>query len=288
MKVKVLTSWSLMWLVATVLLVAGAALNLSQRTYHDLPPTDGVLWVERSDGIYAEKVTPGLAASRAGISPGDKLLTISLDGETFEELVSVADIPMYLDAAGVGGTLTYYYQKTSYTFANNLYYADLRNIDTLPRWTPSIIFLSVVGLIWLGVGIFVLFKQGSQSPFVLHFALICLAAFVFHVYRSINLGQDFDLAVNLLDDMAFAFFAPLFLHFCLRYPVHSHVFDRQRWKTIALYVPAGLLTLTSLVFSLGGLIQIEVVASGLRVFAASNEVFPILNQVLLVHFVAGI
>ena len=60
---------------------------------------------------------------------------------TFDEVVSIADIPMYLDAAGVGGTLTYYYQKTSYSFANNFYYADLKNIDTLPRWTPSIIFL---------------------------------------------------------------------------------------------------------------------------------------------------
>ena len=42
-----MTSWSLIWLVATVLLVAGGALNLSQRAYHDLPPTDGVLWVQR-------------------------------------------------------------------------------------------------------------------------------------------------------------------------------------------------------------------------------------------------
>jgi two-component system NtrC family sensor kinase len=288
MKVKVLTSWSLMWLVATVLLVAGGALNLSQRAYNELPPTDGVLWVQKGDGIYADKVTPGLAGSRAGISPGDKLLTISLDGETFDEVVSVADVPMYLDAAGVGGTLTYYYQKTSYSFANNFYYADLKNIDTLPRWTPSIIFLAIVGLIWLGVGLFVLFKQGSGSPFVLHFAMVCLAAFVFHVYRSLNFGQDFDLAVNLIDDLAFAFFAPLFLHFCLRYPVHSAVFDRAPWKTVALYIPATILTLVALVFSLGPLIPIASVSTFLREFAASNKVFPILNQVLLIHFVAGI
>ena len=288
MKVKVLTSWSLVWLVVTVLLVVGGALNLSQRAYNELPPTDGVLWVQKNGGIYAEKVVPGLAASRAGISPGDRLLTISLDGETFDEVASVADIPMYLDAAGVGGTLTYYYQKTSYSFANNFYYADLRNIDTLPRWTPSIVFLTFVGLIWLGVGIFVLFKQGSRSPFVLHFATVCLAAFVFHVYRSLNLGQDFDLAVNLLDDIAFAFFAPLFLHFCLRYPVHSQVLDRRPWKTYALYVPAAILTAMTVVFSLGSLFPVESIASAFRSFTAANKVFPILNQALLVHYVAGI
>lgn len=288
MKVKVLTSWSLIWLVVAVLLVAGGALNLSQRAYHDLPPTDGALWVQRDGGIYADKVTPGLAASRAGISKGDRLLTISLDGENFDEVVSIADIPMYLDAAGVGGTLTYYYQKTSYSFANNFYYADLKNIDTLPRWTPSIIFLTLVGLIWLGVGIFVLFKQGSRSPFVVHFAMVCLAAFVFHVYRSLNLGQDLDLAVNLLDDIAFAFFPALFLHFCLRYPVHSDVFDKDRWKTVALYVPAAVLTLVLLTFSLGPLVPIESFGTFLKNFAAGSKLFPILNQALLIHFVAGI
>jgi hypothetical protein len=60
MKGKVLTSWSLIWLVFTVLLITGGALNLSQRAYHELPPTDGVLWVQKGDGIYAEKVVAGL------------------------------------------------------------------------------------------------------------------------------------------------------------------------------------------------------------------------------------
>ncbi len=288
MKAKVLTSWSLIWLVVTVLFVAGGALNLFQRATGELAPTDGVLWVQKADGIYAEKVLPGLAASRQGISPGDKLINVSVDGETFEEVTSIADIPMYLDAAGVGGSLTYFYQKPSYSFANNFYYADLKNIDTLPRWTASIVFLTIVGIIWLGIGIFVLFKQGSRSPFVLHFATICLAAFVFHVYRSLNIGQDFDLAVNLLDDIAFAFFAPLFLHFCLRYPVRSEVFDESRWKTFALYVPASLITFAILFFSLGQLIPVESFAGGLRDFIANNRVFPILNQTLLIHFVIGI
>lgn len=285
---KALTSWSLVWLVATVLLVAGGALNLLQRSSADLAPTDGVLWVQRSGGIYAEKVLPGYAASRQGISPGDKLISISLDGDKFDEVTSIADVPMYLDTAGVGGSLTYLYQKPSYSFANNFYYADLKNIDTLPRWTASIIFLTIVGLVWLGVGAFVLFKQGSRSPFVVHFATICLTAFVFHVYRSLNLGQDFDLAVNLIDDAAFAFFPPLFLHFCLRYPVHSRVFEDPRWKTYILYVPAALLTLTSFVFTLGSLIPIQAAASAIRDLGANFKVFPRLNEALLYHFVAGI
>ena len=288
MKGKVLTSWSLIWLVFAVLMITGGALNLSQRAYHELPPTDGVLWVQKSDGIYADKVVAGLPASRAGIAPGDKLLTISLDGKTFDEVVSTSDIAMYLEATGVGGNLTYFYQRPSYSFANNFYYADLRNIDSVQRWAPSIIYLSLVGVVWLGVGIFVLFKQGSRAPFVVHFATICLAAFVFHVYRPIGLEQDFDMAVSLLDDIAFAFFVPLFMHFCLRYPVRSAVFDTPRWKTYALYVPAVLLTLTNLFFSLGSLLPVESIAGLISRFAAANQVHGLVNRVLLWHFVAGI
>lgn len=288
MKGKVLTSWSLIWLVFAVLMIAGGALNLSQRAYHELPPTDGVLWVQRGDGIYADKVLTGYAASRAGVAQGDKLLTISLDGKSFDELTSTNDIPMYLDAAGVGGSLTYFYQRPSYSFANNFYYADLRNIDPVQRWSPSIIFLSIVGVVWLGVGVFVLFKQGSRSPFVIHFATICLAAFVFHVYRPIGLEQDFDMAVSLLDEIAFAFFVPLFIHFCLRYPVRSAIFDTPRWKTYALYVPAGLLTIASLFFSLGGLFPFDAIAAPIRNFVSANQVLVILNRVLLWHFVGGV
>ena len=288
MKGKVFTSWSLIWLVVAALFVVGAALNLSQRATQQLPPTDGVLWVEKADGIYADRVISDMAAARAGISRGDKLLSISLDGETYDEVISTADIPMYLETAGVGGSLSYYYQRPAYSFTNNFYYADLKNIDTLPRWTASMIFLTIVGLVWFGVGIFVLFKQGSRSPFVLHFATVCLAAFVFHVYRPLNLGQDLDLAIQLLDDAAFAFFVPLFLHFCIRYPVRSDVFDQQRWKTLALYVPAALITSTIFALTLGQLIPSQDAAAYLRNFTAAFGAFPILNQVLFFHFVAGV
>ncbi|HQU93863.1 MAG TPA: PAS domain-containing protein, partial [Pyrinomonadaceae bacterium] len=287
MKGKVLTSWSLIWLVVAVLLVAGGALNLSQRASRNLPPTDGILWVQKDNGIFAEKVLPGLSGSRAGISQGDRLLRISLDGKTLDDVVSVADVPMYLDAVGIGGTLTYQIEKP-YSFTNNVYFADLRNIDSLPRWTPSIIFLSIVGLMWLCVGIFVLFKQGSRSPFVLHFATLCLVAFVFHVYHSLGFEQDIDGAISLIDDLAFAFFVPIFAHFCLRYPVRSQVLDAKPWKTYALYIPAAVLSVLSVAaFILPHLLPVSI-GTPINLFVAANGLIPILNQGLLFHFVAGI
>ena len=250
MKEKTFTSWSVIWLLAAVLFVAAGALNLAERAFEPMPPTDGVHWVQRQDGVYADKVLPGYAGERAGISTGDKLLGIGLDDKNIDEITSPADVQIYLETAKVDGSLTYFYQKTSYTFADNYYFADLRHIDPLPRWTPSIIFLAIVGIVWLIVGAFVLFKQGSAAPFVLHFACVCLAAFVFHILRSIGTGKDFDLGIDLLDNIAFAFFVPLFVHFCIRYPVRTAIFDEHRWKTYALYVPATLLSAAIVFLSL--------------------------------------
>ncbi len=289
MKGKGLTSWSLVWLLATVLFVVGGALNLSQRSYHNLPPTDGANWVQESDGgVYAERVTPGLAAARAGISAGDKLLWVSLDGENFDEISSPVDVQMYLETAGVDGNLTYRFERPSYSFNNN-YFADLRHIDTPPRWTASIIFLTFVGLIWLGVGTFVLFKQGSRAPFVLHFATVCLAAFVFHVYKPLGLGEDFDLAVSILDDVAFIFFVPLFLHFCLRYPVQSAVFDRSRWKTYLLYAPATIFSLgiTALSFY-SWIIPNEALVTKIAAFIDKFDIVGVFYQANLYHFIIGV
>lgn len=288
MKGKILTSWSLVWLLATVLFVAGGALNLFQRSSHALPPTDGVVWTQRADGIYAEKVLPGLAASRAGVSVGDRLFAISLDEEQFDEIISPADVSMYLDTAGVGGSLTYSIKKP-YSFSDSLYLADLRNIDTLPRWTASMIYLILVGIIWLAVGIFVLFKQGSHAPFVLHFATVCLAAFVFHVYRPLGFGQDFDMAVSLLDDIAFAFFVPLFLHFCFRYPVHTEVFGKDRQKIYLLYVPASLIIATLLFFSISLVLPIgDTIKNAIAGFADNIGFFKNFNAILTWHFVIGV
>ncbi len=290
MKGKVLTSWSLIWLLATVLLVVGGALNLSQRTSHALPPTDGATWIEKDDGgIYAAKVEKGLAASRAGISVGDKLLGIGFDGQKIEEITSPVDIQMYLETAGVDGNLTYWFQRPSYAFSNNYYFADLTKIDTYPRWSASIVFLIVVGLMWLGVGVFVLFKQGSHAPFVLHFAIVCLAAFVFHVYKPLGLGEDLDLAISLLDDIAFAFFVPLFLHFCIRYPVRSEIFDEARWKTYALYIPATIISFSILFLSL----VYNLAPKSAFVGEVANAIdrfnlLAVFNRVNFYHFAAGI
>jgi len=48
----------------------------------------------------------------------------------------------------------------------------------------------LIGLVYLFVGLFVIFKQGGRSPFVVHFASLCLTAFVFHFYTPIGTYKD--------------------------------------------------------------------------------------------------
>nr|MDQ3322361.1 ATP-binding protein [Acidobacteriota bacterium] len=104
----------------------------------------------------------------------------------------------------------------------------------------------------------------------------------------LGLGEDLDNVIRLLDDVAFAFFVPLFLHFCLRYPVQSRVFDRSRWKTYALYVPTAVISLVNIVFSIVPILPIG--EKNLAVFAQiidKSDLFINLDRANLIHFIVG-
>jgi PAS domain S-box-containing protein len=289
MRSKIFTNWGLIWIIVTLLFTAGAFLNLFQRSTSNLPPTDGIIWVQRPEGIFAEEVIPGYAGYRAGVFVNDKLIGISLDGKNFEEVKEASDIQLYLEAAGVGGHISYSLERTSYSFSDRIYIADLNKLDSLPRWTPTTFFLTLVGFFWLSIGFFVFFKQGAEAPFVLHFAVLCLVAFIFHVYKPLGLGEDFDLAVSLIDDLAFAFFTPIFLHFCLRYPVQTKVFIGSKLKTLSLYLPALIISLLNLFFTLTLSLPLsDAFKEKLIEFINAHDIFSNINKALLIHFIAGI
>lgn len=281
-----LTTWSWVLLLATAFFCVGGALNILQRSTQPLPPTDGIDWRVKDGGLYAVNVKADSAGDRAHILPGDRLVAISRDGKNFEEVVTPAQVAMNLDAAGLDGNLTYFYQRTAYTFNDNYYYTDLLHIGTADRWDSSMLLMTFVGLVYLAVGFFVLFKQGSSVPFILHFTTLCLTAFVFHVYRSLNSGQDLDLGIQLIDNAAFAFFAPLFLHFCWRYPTHPQIIIGSKWKTYAMYVPAALLTLVGGFFSLYYNILPENISESITNFVDTYNVFGNLYVFNLAHFIA--
>ena len=78
MKGSVLTTRTWLLLATAALLVVAGGINFWQRAHTQGPPTDGVTWVDSSQGIIAKSILPGSAASRARMNPGDRLLAVSM------------------------------------------------------------------------------------------------------------------------------------------------------------------------------------------------------------------
>ncbi|HMF55765.1 MAG TPA: ATP-binding protein [Pyrinomonadaceae bacterium] len=246
---SVLTTRTWVLLIVAALFTTAGALNFAQRLKHKPPPWDGVEWTTTHNGIVARSVEQGSAAARAGIIPGDILRAISEDDANYEQVVLDHDVQIYLDDAGTGGHLSYFIERPSNPEASRLYYAELYNLGEVENWTSRDLYLNLIGLVYLFVGFFVLFKQGGRAPFVLHFTTLCLAAFVFHFYKPIGTYKDLDAAIGFLKNAAFILFAPLFLHFCAIYPTRQHLFSEQRWRAVLLYIPSiFLLALSSVVY----------------------------------------
>lgn len=242
MKGSVLTTKTWLLLIGAALLISAGVLNFIQRAKHETPASDGVEWVDSSDGVVAKTIERNSAGERAWLLPGDRLLGINLDvNGRPEEIVHARDVQIYLDQAHVGGQLHYLMERPSYPESTRYYFADLDNLGAVHRWTPRVLYINLLGLAYLFVGFFVLFKQGGRAPYVLHFATLCVAAFVFHFFTPTGSYRDLDLAIAFLRNTAFILFPPLFLHFCYLYPTRQQLFATRRWRAVWLYVPAMLL-----------------------------------------------
>jgi two-component system, NtrC family, sensor kinase len=256
MKGSVLTGKTWLLLATAVLFIAAGVLNFSQRLKHQPPPWDGVNWVDTSQGVVAKTIQPGSAAARARMIPGDRLMAISMTGEKCEapsryskceQIANARSVQIYLDQARVGGEIHYLIERPSYPEETRFYYADLDNLGGIPNWTTRDLYINLIGVVYLFVGLFVIFKQGGRAPFVLHFATLCLTAFIFHFYTPIGTYKDLDLAIAFLRNAGLIMFAPLFLHFSTIYPVRYHLFEDRRWRTVLLYAPATILLLVATV-----------------------------------------
>src|SRR6266404_1141211 len=273
MKGSVLTGRTWLLLITAALLITAGGVNLWQRLRFQPPPTDGVTWIDTAQGVVAKAVEPGSAASRARMIPGDLLIAISPNGQRCEDVSrgkkcdpirSAVAVPMYLEGARVGGEIHYLIERPSYSAETRFYYADLDNLGAIQNWTARDAYINLIGLVFLCVGLFVVFKQGGRAPFVLRLATAFLAAFVFCFYTPIGTYKDLDLAIAFLRSAGLIMFAPLFLHFSAIYPVRYHLFDERRWRSVLLYVPAfALLGVAAIVFLRDPLIRVLPFASSL-------------------------
>jgi len=292
-KGSILTTRAWFLLIGAALLIAAGFLNFGQRARGETPAWDGVEWTDTADGIIAKSIEKGSAADRAWMLPGDRLVGIALDPDARpDEVVQARHVQIYLDAAKVGGQLHYRMQRPSFPVEMQNYWADLDNLGSIHRWTPRVIYINIIGLTYLFVGFFVLFRQGGRAPYVLHFATLCLAAFVFHFYTPTAMYRDLDLAIAFLKNAAFILFAPLFLHFCLLYPARQQLFPNRRWRAIGLYVPAMLLlVMAAFVFMpQGAFFYFKNAAGkvGFQLADVSEQFIDVFYRLSFLHFIIGL
>jgi PAS domain S-box-containing protein len=287
LKGSILTTKTWFLLIGAALLISAGVLNFRQRVRHETPPWDGVEWVDKKEGIFAKSIERGSSADQAWLLPGDQLIGISLDGKgRAEQVTSARDVQIYLEQARVGGQLHYLMKRPSYSPEVGAYWADLDNLGSIHKWTPRVLYINLIGIVYLFVGFFVLFKQGGRAPYALHFATFCLAAFVFLFYTPVGSYRDLDLAIAFLDNAALILFAPLFLHFCALYPSRQQLFATRRWRAVALYVPALLLLAFSVVVFLR-----DELAKGISAFQkipVTEQIVQLFYWLTILHFVAAL
>jgi PAS domain S-box-containing protein len=253
MKGSVLTTKGWALLIVAAVLVAAGTLNFAQRLTHTPPPTDGVEWAQTPEGVVAVQIDHDSAAGRKGvfgIMPGDRLVGIKFDEGRGDEVTSASDVQIFLEEAGVGGRLIYVIERSPAPGETVAYECVLENLRPSQAWTMPDLLVNLIGVLYLLVGFFVFFKQGGRAPFSLHFATLCLVAFVFHFYKPYGAYEHFDLVVYFLDNAALVLFAPVFLHFCAVYPVRYRLSERRPWLVYLLYAPPLALVALNAVFLL--------------------------------------
>ena len=204
---------------------------------------DGVLWLERSQGLVAEAVPPGSSGKVAGVEHGDVLLAI--DGEPVESKADLLDV---WHASEEGAHLTYTVLRISTQ--------ELRELTLQPVPSGNLVVYSVL----VGVGVFALLigasvrvrKPGSQAT--LHFFWLTVAFFGVCAFTPSMRLDRLDWVFFWADEVSTLLLAPLFMHFALVFPERSPGWLRHRLGRRALeliYAPALVLGIAQAVIILG-------------------------------------
>ncbi len=262
-----LRSLALVLALLTVGLLACAGINFAQRARYVLPE-DGIDWEESEAGVMAALVWQDTPADRAGIRPGDILL--SINGQPIERPI---DVTKQLYRAQPGTQLTYELKRRQ------------RSVTTIvvatERTDPFSLrgFLEFVGVLYLLIGLLVLVRRWN-APHALHFYLFCLTSFVFFSFSYSGKFNSFDWSIYWADVVARLLAPALFLHFALVFPEPNRVVKRQRWLPALIYLPGAILLLWHLV---GVVVEaVPVIPPSLEQFNPFERIeFPYLSLLFL-------
>ncbi len=256
----------LLALVSLALLVCGY-LNFQQRRLYTLP-ADGVTWDDSPQGVTAWIVAHGGAADRAGIREGDRL--VSIDGTP---IIHAQDAGRAVFELGAWSRVAYGLTRSGQDFETYVILGPQSNTKPIRRY------LELLGLLYLGIGAFVLARRQS-APRSVHFYTFCLASFVLYTYSYTGKLNLFDWSIYWLNVTAWVLQPLLFLHFCLSFPERPKWVHQRPWVIPSLYGSGALLLAFHALVSL----QVVVLPTSL---SSSNWLLDRLEQIYMVAGLLG-
>src|SRR5437762_2521 len=209
--------------LATLAAVIFALINFDQRSRFEVV-YDGVAWLDTDHGIQASRVSPNSPATRAGIRPGDALLTINNTRVT-----RAAEVARRVDRAGLWSQVHYKLSRNGQEFETPLLTAPAEK----PLATEN--YLRIVGLLYLFIGLFIFIRRWN-APRAVHFYVFCLVSFVLWSFHFSGKLDTFDWEVYWSEIVARLLAPALLLHFALVFPGRSETTIRSGAKLLAVYL----------------------------------------------------
>ena len=207
--------------VVTAVALCFAWVNFRQSTTYFVPD-DGVTWSDEAAGVTAHWIARDSPAARAGIHEGD-LLTAVDDSQIQTSL----QVPRRLDRIGIWNEAKYHLVRAGREFDVSFV------LEPANRPTSLHNYLRVVGLLYLFIGLFILWRR-SAAPRALHFYLFCLASFVLYSFHYTGKANVFDHEVYWSNVVATLLQPALLVHFALLFP------ERHRKVKTALLAVYGI------------------------------------------------
>jgi len=195
-------------------------------------PDDGVAWVERNGRLVADEVEPNGPAAKAGIKPGDQL--VSVNGQ---DIKNTSGLERQLYRTGIWSKAAYSLVRQSVPLDSSVILVP--SDRSLNNW------LRLIALIYLGIGLYVLLRRWTALGST-HFYVFCLVSFVAYSFKYTGKLNDFDWMIYWSNVVAWLLQPALFLHFVLTFPEKRDFVRRHPSLLALIYVPGAMLLATRL------------------------------------------
>ncbi len=201
-------------------------------------PTDLIIWDEQDKDMVVKSVAKESGLER--VQPGDRLIAVNR-----REIKDRNEYLNILFELRPGDTAVYRFwsPRTDEIKNENITIAGKPILDIKD------FFQIILAFLYLFIGAVVLIRSWRNRGGI-HFYLVCLFSFAFYLYNYTNYMTFLDKTVYWLSVLSMLLLPPLFLHFCLNFPVRKSWMRSKRLMLAILYGPAVvMLSLEVLLFS---------------------------------------